>query len=682
MSRHTDIFHRKEKDDFSFSRSGTRVSTWDKGLTNYSDFLRGSGPSTVEDVMSLAGSMISVMDKNSKHNQFSTGSSTYNRAIQVPLSLLKNEAGKFEPTAERSDIFYGGLLHNTAAKAQMSLSEYERYKTDKKNAGTGDLTSLMKTLIADEMIHKKVSVSHPGYSKFIQKNKKHEFYREEGIFEAKNPREEVIDYVTRLIRYPQDIAEEKHDKFSKLKTRVEKVFNKLGGIPSSEKDKDFASKAITTELINYIIEEETPPLPPMPPGKSDKETDEKEDSPDCEGKGEGEKDDSGEEKPEEKPEEGSEPERTSGDTGPEEPSGESGSGASESPYEKEDATEKKRREKEEREEKKKEITKSLEDYVKETVDKKVDSTMEDTAESVDAPLLETLKAAVNDEKLEIGPDAEELQREAIIYHKPDGGDYAKRQYEKSLKSVNTTKANVLARLLARKSKNFEFNVNSMRSGRLDTNKLVEAKQKVPTIYTQMGKCTTNKLTVGVLVDESGSMSGGDIDSARIAAIFINESFKNLRDVELFIYGHTADLSRVGSRNSTDIYIYREPGTSTDPYNLGGIRARSQNRDGVAILYTAKRMRKFTQNQGILLVMSDGNPCCSGHGDSIEETRVKVLEAEALGFQVIQIAISNSVSSSRMFKHYLPMTDPKTLAADMVNYLSNKIDKFIKVKYSI
>src|SRR5699024_4249084 len=149
-----------------------------------------------------------------------------------------------------------------------------------------------------------------------------------------------------------------------------------------------------------------------------------------------------------------------------------------------------------------------------------------------------------------------------------------------------------------------------KSGRFDTSKLVEARQGVPNVYERMGSVKTDKICIGVLVDESGSMmSDNKYRKAREAAIFINEVVGKLSDVELFIYGHTAD---VGSE-STNVMVYREPGTPLDPYALGAIRARSNNRDGDAILATARRIRQRTKRNGILFVISDGQPAASNYG---------------------------------------------------------------------
>jgi nitric oxide reductase activation protein len=224
-------------------------------------------------------------------------------------------------------------------------------------------------------------------------------------------------------------------------------------------------------------------------------------------------------------------------------------------------------------------------------------------------------------------------------------------------------------------------MKSMRSGRLDTNKIAEAAQQVPTIYERFGQVTTSKVCVGVLIDESGSMGGSKIEKAREAAIFINEVFRKMPDVELFIYGHTADITNSGS---VDMMVYREKGFITDSFSLGSVSARANNRDGDAIFATAKRMRAQTENQGLLFVLSDGAPSASDYGgrSAIDDTRKKVLRAQSLGFQVIQIAIEEHVPSRDMFDYFIKMTDIKNLPKELVAYMSRKVDKLIKEKVTV
>ena len=258
----------------------------------------------------------------------------------------------------------------------------------------------------------------------------------------------------------------------------------------------------------------------------------------------------------------------------------------------------------------------------------------------------------------------------------------KLRYAEDLKSIDISKAAVLQKLFARKSKDYQFSMRSMRSGRLDTNKIAEAAQHVPTVYERFGQVKTDKICVGVLIDESGSMHGSKIEKAREAAIFINEVFKGMRDVELYIYGHTADEDR--GTSDTQIRIYREPKYQMEPFALGSVTARSNNRDGDAILATAKRIRKQTENKGILFVLSDGQPSANNYNgrEAISDTREKVTKAQNYGFQVIQIAIEESVPSKEMFDYYIKMTDIKNLPRDLVGYMSRKIDKLIKERVTL
>jgi cobalamin biosynthesis protein CobT len=257
------------------------------------------------------------------------------------------------------------------------------------------------------------------------------------------------------------------------------------------------------------------------------------------------------------------------------------------------------------------------------------------------------------------------------------------QYDESAKKVDHTKANVIANLLKRKNRDYQFSLKSMRSGRLDTDKLAEAKQGVQTIYERMGEVKTNKLSVTVLVDESGSMYGSTADKAREAAIFLKEALEGVPDVELFIYGHSADIGRHGGSGTTQIFVYKEPGTATSPKSMGRIAGRNENRDGVAILATAKRVRQKTQNHGVFVVISDGEPSAQNYGGITARNHVKksVIEVEKMGFQVIQVTIGGHRSKD-MFKNVIDMDDISKFPTQFVGFLRTKINSLIKEKVTM
>lgn len=220
----------------------------------------------------------------------------------------------------------------------------------------------------------------------------------------------------------------------------------------------------------------------------------------------------------------------------------------------------------------------------------------------------------------------------------------------------------ISKILRGHCKEYKLIHRGMRSGVLDTDKLVEAFQGVPTVYLREGEVKTDKVAVCVLIDESGSMSGSRITSARDAAVLINEAVGKIPNVELFIYGHSGDIKR---SLSTEIYVYREKGYSPK-YSLGSVQARAQNRDGVAILEVAKRVRAQTKTPVLFFILSDGSPCAGDYyGDSaMRHTKECVSKVERLGFYVVQVCINHIYDPSLMFKNYVIMEDMSTLAVEL------------------
>lgn len=263
------------------------------------------------------------------------------------------------------------------------------------------------------------------------------------------------------------------------------------------------------------------------------------------------------------------------------------------------------------------------------------------------------------------------------------------QYTSDLATLPLQKAHVLRNLFTMKNESYKFSMKSMKSGRFDESKLVEARAGVPTVYERMGTVQTDQICIIILVDESGSMNGKGpgsvpgkyitkISSARKAAIYLNEVFGKIPGVDLFIYGHTE-----GNYTYSTIRVYREPGLQMDPFALGDLQARGSNRDGEAILACAKRVRRHTDKNGIYMVISDGQPAGSDYGGraAIEHTRMSVKKAEKLGFQVVQIAIDSSVPSEQMFTNFVKFNDISTLPADLVRFMSRKVTMLMKERVS-
>ena len=175
------------------------------------------------------------------------------------------------------------------------------------------------------------------------------------------------------------------------------------------------------------------------------------------------------------------------------------------------------------------------------------------------------------------------------------------------------------------------------------------------------------------------MSGSRIYAARDTAVLINEAMGQVPNVELFIYGHSGDMKRP---YATEMYVYREK-EYAPKFALGSVIARSQNRDGVAILEVAKRVRRQTKNPVLFFILSDGIPCAGSYGGESAMKHVKdcVTKVEHLGFYVVQVCISHSYDPGKMFKNYVIMENMSTLAVDLSKAIKKATMNATKVSIS-
>ena len=229
------------------------------------------------------------------------------------------------------------------------------------------------------------------------------------------------------------------------------------------------------------------------------------------------------------------------------------------------------------------------------------------------------------------------------------------EYAESVKRVSKY-VPYIRKLIAGHDRNYDFAIHGCRSGLLDTNKLAEAYQGIPQVYIRKGSVRTNKTTVCVLIDESGSMAWNHKDrTARDTAILLNEAFKTIPGVDLYIYGHSGDIIYSGS---TELMIYKEGNSKNIPKTaLGCIEARSENRDGTAIYETAKRVRKFTDSNVLMFIISDGSPAADRYWG--EEARMDVKQnveaVEKMGFTTVAITIEGYREAKEMYPRNIDLS---------------------------
>ena len=254
-------------------------------------------------------------------------------------------------------------------------------------------------------------------------------------------------------------------------------------------------------------------------------------------------------------------------------------------------------------------------------------------------------------------------------------------YEASLARVKRY-IPAIRRILTANGTEYQFSEHGCRNGKLDAGKLAEAMQGSQTVYIRRGEVRSAKTAVAVLVDESGSMSGGSFavdgrrlckdDIARDTAVLIEEALKTVPNIELFIYGHTADEKEGGD---CELRVYREKGFC-GRRTLGTSHARSNNADGFAIEEVTRRIRRQTQAPVLLFVISDGAPAAYAYRstDGVKHTREAVKKAAAQGFAPVQIAIESYFDPKTMFDHWVTFTDLAKLPLGLAKIVKKAVLK--------
>ena len=178
-------------------------------------------------------------------------------------------------------------------------------------------------------------------------------------------------------------------------------------------------------------------------------------------------------------------------------------------------------------------------------------------------------------------------------------------------------------------------LKEVKSGSKQTNLLVGKKLMTNSLYRVDGRIfsstrlpRTSKLAVALLLDESGSMSGCHrITSARATAIIIEDFCRGL-GIPCCIYGHSADQHR-NCENSVEIYSYVSFDSidGNDKYRLMDISARCGNRDGAALMFVGNEMLKRTEENRIIILVSDGQPAANGYYGKETEDDLRTIKKQ-------------------------------------------------------
>ena len=218
---------------------------------------------------------------------------------------------------------------------------------------------------------------------------------------------------------------------------------------------------------------------------------------------------------------------------------------------------------------------------------------------------------------------------------------------------------------------------NQKRGRIDKRRLHRIPMGLDDLFKAVSVKQDKPLDICILVDESGSMGYNCMKDARNSAIAIKEALSDNSQLDLWVFGHSADEIKEGQ---TEMIEYHSPSTHHKSITMGDMKSRYENRDGNAILASAIKIENESENNGkkLMIVLSDGQPSANLYrGEkAISHTRDSVKYVEKQGWEVIQVGFGQCTDEvmSKMFTNYVRVDDTSNLG----NKLSKIIRKVLKI----
>jgi len=182
------------------------------------------------------------------------------------------------------------------------------------------------------------------------------------------------------------------------------------------------------------------------------------------------------------------------------------------------------------------------------------------------------------------------------------------------------------------------------------------------------------LSVGLLIDESGSMCGNDrITRARATAIVVQDFCEKL-GIPIMIMGHTAWNSHV------ELFSYAEFDSidKNDRYRLMDMCPRDCNRDGAALRFVAEKLSKHPSEVKMLIIICDGQPNDNGYSGTGAEADLRgiKLEYSRKGVQIFAAAIGDDRDRiERIYgSGFLDITNLNELPVMLTQLISRNLPK--------
>lgn len=259
-------------------------------------------------------------------------------------------------------------------------------------------------------------------------------------------------------------------------------------------------------------------------------------------------------------------------------------------------------------------------------------------------------------------------------------------YDEAVNGISMYASSLRARLLEL-NRNVRVTNTGLHEGDFDGDLLTDALIGAKNVYSETYDIANQGATIGLLIDESGSMDNfGRYRRAMEIAVMFERALRGVNNIDFYCYGHTT----VGYSNrdgyldyqATILNKYYEGRKRGNPKDLGLISASGGNNDGLALLETVSRIRTFETDSKkplILFMISDGEPSATPPSKFGYDAKAYLKHCvdkveRTMNTQVIHVAIEANIPSELMYNSYVKMTDYSTLVKDLGSLLKKIVTK--------
>ena len=176
--------------------------------------------------------------------------------------------------------------------------------------------------------------------------------------------------------------------------------------------------------------------------------------------------------------------------------------------------------------------------------------------------------------------------------------------------------------------------------------------------------------VGILIDQSGSMYGKQIECARYAAMGMYKTLAELEHFDVAVYGHTCGFEEVIINRYIDFGF--KPKKPIEM--LAGMYANGGNIDEIAVTALGERLKSQMVDKKIMIIISDGLPhSLIGHAETRLRDRVKGYVKEGIHVFVAALG-SDKANIDKIYEDvsFIDITDPSELPTNMLRAIKRTI----------